>query len=425
MKNSLVFEQNVLGSCLYDGSMIVQCQVRPADFELSTHRAMWDVILRLHGAKQATDALSVTEMLDQERAPPPPEGWLAYCRKLIKETASPAQAGSYANQLREYAAVRQAQAIGQALSEISMIDELDAKIRSLMELNKGTTDHSCHLLEAMQDAVDLLSGDEAAISTGLRDLDGCTGGMHDEDLIIVGARPAMGKTAFMLNLALSSSVPVGMISGEQGRGQIGMRVMSINGEVSLHKMRTNGLSNEDWDRITFAMSTIKNRPIWMNDKPAPSIDDVIRQARIWKHEHDIGLLMIDYLQKLRGGGGADMRLQIGDVVSRLKDLARELKIPVVVLAQVKREVESRGIGDDGMGRMPFASDMAESGIIEQEADQIYTLYRPEVYSDDPRFRGVAYVNICKNRHGPIGHKAVSWRGEFLKFGDLAQFERGF
>lgn len=422
MKNLIAYEQNVIGSCLYDGSLIVQCQVRPADFELPHHSAAWDAILRLHAARQSTDALSVTELLDKELAIPPTEGWLPYLVKLVRETISPANAGHYAEELRNEAALRRAQAIGRALAQIDTIEGLDDMIRSLMELNKGTTDHACHLLEAMQEAVDMLSSDGAHLSTGLRDLDACTGGMHNDDLIVIGARPAMGKTAFMLNLALASTVPVGMISGEQGRGQIGMRTMAINGSVSLHRMRTAALGNEDWERICAAMAITKDRQIWLNDKPAPSIDEVIRQARVWKHEKNIGVLMIDYLQKLRGGGGSDMRLQVGDVVSRLKDLARELKIPVVVLAQVKREVEGRALGTDGMGRMPFASDMAESGIIEQEADQIYTLYRPEVYADLPQFKGIAYVNICKNRHGPIGHKAISWRGEFLKFGDLAQFE---
>jgi replicative DNA helicase len=424
MRNTRAFEECVIGSAMLDGSVIAQCNVKPGDFELQQHRFAWDAIQRLHARRESTDALTVTELLDHEQAIPPRDGWLAYLAMLCRNTASTQTAPSHAAKLREYSALRQAQAIGKTLSASDSVDGIDAVIRSLMELTKGTRDHSCHLLDAMQDAMDLMDDDTSHVSTGLKDLDSCTGGLHDEDLIVIGARPAMGKTAIMLNLALSSTVPVGVISGEQGRGQIGMRAMAIDGEVSLHRMRTHTLQDSDWARISTAMTLAKQKQIWINDKPAPNIDDVVRQARVWKHERDIGVLMIDYLQKLRGGGGADMRLQIGDVVSRLKDLARELKIPVVVLAQVKREVESRPLGADGMGRMPFAADMGESGIIEQEADHIYTLYRPEVYSDLPQIKGVAYVNICKNRHGPIGHKKIAWRGEYLQFGDLAATEYG-
>src|SRR5690606_4915868 len=144
------------------------------------------------------------------------------------------------------------------------------------------------------------------------------------------------------------------------------------------------------------------------------------QARAWKFDQDIGILLVDYLQKVRGGRGESFRLQVGDITAQLKDLARELKIPVVVLAQVKREVESRPMGGDGLGRMPYMGDISESGIVEQEGDQIMTLYRPEVYDDNPEFHGVAYVNICKNRHGPVGHKKISWGGGHVEGGDIAR-----
>src|SRR5690606_33492053 len=222
--------------------------------------------------------------------------------------------------------------------------------------------------------------------------------------------------------ASAANCGVGIFSGEQGRSQIGMRMMAIDGPVSLHKMRTAKLKDEEWERVSRVMNEARNKPIWIYDRPAPTLDEIVAQARSWKFHNNIGIVMIDYLQKIRGGQGENFRLLTGDIAVTLKNLARELKIPVVALAQVNRSVESRPMGDDGMGRMPYMSDIAEASIIEQEADQIITLYRPEVYDDAPQFKGLAFANVCKNRHGPVGHIELSWRGEFLKFGDLAKQE---
>jgi replicative DNA helicase len=284
----------------------------------------------------------------------------------------------------------------------------------------------CHQFEAAQEAIDEMQrateGNLVGVTSGVRDIDDMLGGFHDGDLVVIGARPAMGKTAFMLNLAASANCPVGMISGEQGRAQIGMRLMAINGSLSLHKMRTGALTNDEWSRVSSTMARMRERPVWVFDKPAPTIDEIVQQARAWKFDQNIGILMVDYLQKIRGGNGESFRLQVGDIAAQLKDVGRELKIPVIALAQVKREVENRTMGDDGLGRMPHMSDLAESGVIEMEADVIATLYRPEVYDDSPQFQGLAYFNVDKNRHGPVGHKVLSWRGEFLKFSDLAHQE---
>jgi replicative DNA helicase len=305
-----------------------------------------------------------------------------------------------------------------------------AKVAARLDLNVTQRDWTCHQSEALRLAEDALMNlaegtQRPGVPSGIRDLDDSLGGFHDGDLIVVAARPAQGKTAFALNAMLAADCAVGMISGEQGRDQLGMRLLAISGPISLHRMRTAKLHDEEWARLATAAAAAKNKPIWFYDKPAPRIDEVERQARTWKFEHDIGILFVDYLQKLRGGEGENFRLQIGDICTRLKDLARELGIPVIALAQVKREVENRPMGSDGLGRMPYMGDIAEAAIIEQEADQIITLYRPEVYDEDPRYRGIAYANICKNRHGPVGHKALSWRGEYLKFGDLARQEQQF
>lgn len=241
-------------------------------------------------------------------------------------------------------------------------------------------------------------------------------------------KPAQETTRFMHMADGTDRVETGKWPCElcKGRAQIGMRMIAIGHQVSLHGMRMVTLSDHEWVRVTEAINVSRGKQIWLYDKPAPTIDDVVRQARSWKYERGIKVLMVDYLQKLRGGEGEAFRLQLGDVIARLKDLGRELRIPIVVLAQVKREVEQRPMHDDGLGRMPYAADMAESGVIEQEADQIMTLYRPEVYAgDSDRFKGRAFINVCKNRHGPIGHSQVVWRGEYLQFADLAHHEGNY
>ncbi len=179
-------------------------------------------------------------------------------------------------------------------------------------------------------------------------------------------------------------------------------------------MRNHQLRDGDWPQVTKAIEQLRERNAVIYDQPAPTLTDIRLKARKWKHRRGIRVLYVDYLQKVRGASAQDFRLQIGEIAAGLKDLARELSICVVVLAQVKREVDNRSLGADGLGRMPFASDLAESGIIEQEADQILTLYRPQVYEPD-KFDGLAYVSICKNRHGDVGAVSMTWIGEHLRF----------
>jgi replicative DNA helicase len=413
-------ERTLLGALLSDNAQMARVKLDASDFTVTANGQIFTAIKRMIGAGKVCDALTVSEMLEQETGR---KDWLQLTVSMQRECLTPKNASAYADSIRKHAVARAAARIGESLVGGGDVTEA---IRALMLLTSVEKDWVCHQFEAAQEAVDEMQrateGGLVGVTSGVRDIDDMLGGFHDGDLIVVGARPAMGKTAFMLNLAAGSDRPVGIISGEQGRAQIGMRLMAINGGIGLHQMRTGALTNDEWARVSRTMGQMKDRPVWMFDKPAPTIDEVVQQARAWKFDQNIGILMVDYLQKLRGGNGENFRLQVGDIAAQLKDLARELKIPVVALAQVKREVEGRPMGDDGMGRMPHMSDLAESGVIEMEADVIGTLYRPEVYDDSPQYHGIAYFNIDKNRHGPVGHKCLSWRGEFLKFSDLARQE---
>jgi replicative DNA helicase len=247
-------------------------------------------------------------------------------------------------------------------------------------------------------------------------MDKFIGGFHNSDLVIVGARPAMGKTAFMLNLAINADAPVGIISAEQGMMQMGGRVIAIDGRINTAGIRSGKLEDEDYNRMTASYSRLRDRVIQFYDKPAPTLQDIVRQARKWKHNLDIKALYIDYVQRVKVDGKAPRHEQIGDVAMGLKELARELDIPVIALAQVNRSVEAR------TNRRPQMGDLKDSGVIEQEADVIAMLYRDEVYDENSQHKGIAEVDIKKNRHGDIGIVRTVWRAEYLRFEDLANGE---
>lgn len=415
-------ERVVLGAILADNSQLLHVQLQQRDFSVVAHGQIFEIARRMIGAGKVTDAVTIAEALERETGR---TDWLEIAVRIQQDCLAPSNAPTYAARVRKASLQRQAAAIGDRLKSGGE-DAIANAIRELIELNSVSQDHACHVSEAIKVAADELdaiaSGKPPGVRTGIRDFDDALGGMHNEDLIVVAGRPAMGKTAFALNLAAAADVGVGVISGEQGRAQIGMRFFAMEGPVSLHRMRTGKLDDEEWSRVATVMGEMQRRPLWLFDRPSPTIDEIVSQARAWKFHNNIGLLMVDYLQIIRGGRGQDFRLQVGDITQQLKDLARELKIPVVALSQIKREVESRPMGSDGLGRMPYMSDLAEASLIEQIGDQIITLYRPEVYDDQPAYKGVAYFNVCKNKHGPVGHKAISWRGEYLKFSDLARLE---
>lgn len=418
---AITCERVVLGAILADNSQVQHVELLPRDFSIAAHGQIYEAARRLIGAGKVTDALTVAEALESETGR---RDWLQIAARAQQECLAPSNAPAYAAVVRKASLARQAGQIGQRLMEGGG-DAISAAIRALIEIGATNQEHACHVSEAIRLAVDQLeaatAGKLPGVRTGVRDLDEMLGGLHSEDLIVIGARPSQGKTAFMLNVACAADVAVGIITGEQGRTQIGMRLFAMEGPVSLHRMRTGKLDDEEWSRVATVMGEMRQRPIWMYDKPSPSIDEIVSQARAWKFHNNIGLLMVDYLQIIRGHG-ENLRMQVGDSVQQLKDLGRELKIPVVALSQVVRAVESRPMGEDGLGRMPYMGDLAEASFIEQIADVVGTLYRPEVYDDQPQYKGVAYFNACKNRSGPTGHKALSWRGEYLKFGDLARQE---
>ena len=243
------------------------------------------------------------------------------------------------------------------------------------------------------------------------------GGFHDTDLIVVGARPAMGKTALLLNFMLNADVSSGFISTEQSSMQVGLRLMCIQGGVNGSKLRSGNFNENDWSAVNSSMAYLSQKNIFIDEETRPTIAEVSRQARRWKQQYGIKALWVDYIQRIEGTDSRAPKVErVEEVVKGLKSLARELELPVVALSQVNRNVDAR------TDKRPSMGDLSDSSAIEKEADQVIMLYRDEVYNDKTDSPGVAELIIEKNRHGPTNYIRLGWTGENFRF---KEFKRGY
>ncbi len=256
------------------------------------------------------------------------------------------------------------------------------------------------------------------LRTGFKELDKKTGGLMNSDLIIIAARPAMGKTSFALNLAynvaVGENVPVGIFSLEMSREQLVMRMLGSSGQFNLHNLRRGRLQAEDWPNLTAACEKLSQAPIFIDDTSGINVLEMKAKARRLKQQHGLGLIVIDYLQLMSGGGRAENRQQEISVISRnLKGMAKDLNVPVIALSQLSRMVESRG------DHKPMLSDLRESGAIEQDADVVMFIFREEVYKpEDETLHNLATIILGKQRNGPIGQFDLMFQKEYTKFVDL-------
>lgn len=414
-EKALEAEQALIGSALLDDSWLTECEIGSQDFLNEKNRVIWQSVEEIHGNREPVDLLTVASHM-KERG----YDWTGYLSEVMRNTPSSAHWKGYQTALRRH--VRRSQAI-EALSEglaAIQTDEsaVDRTITRLMALDRPSRNYDKDSRTLVSEAVNGLEarwkGETKALPTGVKLLDEFLGGLHDSDLVVVAARPAMGKTAVMLNMALAACAPVGVISGEQGADQVGERLFSIAGGVSVESMRRANFTASGWEAVGKAATRLASEGrIFINDHPAPDISLIERQARKWKHTHGIRALFVDYIQRIKGGDAkAAKHERIGDIVRGLKSLARELDIPVVALAQVGRQVEARP------DKRPSMGDISDSSEIEKEADQVITLYRDEVYNDKTMDKGIMEFLICKNRHGQTARIRAAWRGEFLQVRDL-------
>jgi len=415
----------LIGAILQSPSLLNEIDLLPDEFLSENNQEIYTACVDLEKEGKPVDVITVSELLEQRTG----RNWIPVCGELAMNCTGVSNALHYAKVVREFAqkqkAIEIAEGLTLAVNEEGQ-DAIDKAIRDLMQLNASKRDHTCHLKKALLTSVnnmdEIFNSDQdmPGISTGFIEVDECLGGFQNTDLYIIGARPAMGKTAMLLNMAEGANVTCGIISAEQGREQIGLRMISINGRVPAARLRTpKSLQDSDWAKINRSAGDMMNRECYLFDKPAPTITDVIRQARKWKFQNNIKILYVDYVQRIKATRrNIPKHEQVEEVVQGLKELARELEIPVVALAQVSRQVETR------QERRPTMSDLKDSGSIEQEADNIMTLYRDEVYNKDSPDKGTAELTVLKNRHGPTGMFRLVWRAEYMKFENLDRGEWG-
>lgn len=426
--HSLEAEQAVLGGLMLvpDKIETLADRLSAGDFYRKDHQLIYRAMLELSGRGQPCDAVTLGEWFEANGFGEM-MGGASYLYDLASTTPSAANIAAYSEIIREKSVRRQvidraSQLVDSAYDDGTEGTSLvDGGIVDLMNLQKVEARSEFTLQQAMasayqeaQKARDL--GDQIpGIPTGLPRLDQVLGGWHDSDLVVVGARPAMGKTALLLNFLVSAKVKCGLVSAEQPMQQIGARVMSIKSHVAAEKMRNGRFSDNDYGRLAVAIDELTDRTVQIYDRSAPTIADVQRIARKWKQQCGIRVLFVDYVQRIQASQAssrASKTERVGEVVQGLKNLARDLDIPVVALAQVGRQVDSREDKQPGMG------DLSDSSEIEKEADQIITLYRPAVH-DENADAALALLSIEKNRHGRTGLVKAAWIADSMRFESYA------
>ena len=433
--HSIEAEQSVLGGLMIanDSWDNVADQVNASDFYRGVHGLIFTQMAKLVEAGEPIDVITLSEALnsnDQLQQ----VGGLPYLAELANNTPSAANIRAYATVVRERSSLR---ALINAANEIvdsgynregrdsdELLDEAERRIMQIAEERpkEGGPQAVNPLLKGAVERIDELFNSEETItgvSTGFTDLDEKTSGLQKSDLIIVAARPSMGKTAFAVNLVenavLNQDKPVMVFSMEMPANAIIMRMISAIGRIHLGKVLSGKLGEEDWPKLTTAVSKLKDRPLFIDDTPALTPTEIRSRARRIAREHgDLAMIMIDYLQLMQVAGSSEGRTaEISEISRSLKAIAKEFNCPVIALSQLNRSLEQRP------NKRPINSDLRESGAIEQDADVIMFIYRDEYYNEESQDKGIAEIIIGKQRNGPTGTTKLAFIGHFTRFDNLA------
>ena len=429
---SIDAEQSVLGGLLLDNQRwdTIADKISIDDFYRREHRLIFSAISALCHENSPADVVTVSERLEQT-GDLDAAGGLAYLGSLANNTPSAANVAAYAEIVRERSILRQ---LLQATGEISdaayspgdrtasqVLDYAEKRVFDISETRtrrRGGYEPIASLLTKTVDRIDELyrkQGTVTGVATGFTDLDEKTSGLQPSDLIVIAGRPSMGKTTLAMNIAENAAVghkiPVAIFSMEMPGTQLAMRMMASLGRINAHRVRTGKLDDEDWPRLTSAVSLLSEAPIFIDDTPALTPMELRARARRIKREHDLGLIIVDYLQLMQTGDASteNRATEISNITRALKGLAKELNVPLIAMSQLNRSLEQR------TDKRPVMSDLRESGAIEQDADVILFIYRDEVYNEDSPAKGTAEIIIGKQRNGPIGKVTLTFLGEYTKF----------
>nr|WP_176835571.1 MULTISPECIES: replicative DNA helicase [unclassified Paenibacillus] len=425
---NLEAEQAVLGAILLDGDALVTAMERitDEDFYRGAHKHIFEAMIEIAEANEPVDLITLTARL-QDKQQLEEVGGISYLSQLANAVPTAANVDYYAQIVEEKSMLRRLiRAATQIVSngyagedEVgTLLSDAEARIMEISQARSGSGFIAIRdVLMEVFEKVEMLfnqKGSTTGIKSGFSDLDKMTSGFQRSDLIIVAARPSVGKTAFALNIAQNIGVrekeTVAIFSLEMGAAQLVQRMICAEANVDAGRMRTGFLEPDDWEKLTMAIGSLSEANIYIDDSPSVTVADIRAKCRRLKKEKGLGMILIDYLQLIHGRGKGDNRQQEVSEISRtLKQIARELDVPVIALSQLSRGVEQR------QDKRPMMSDLRESGSIEQDADIVAFLYRDDYYDKESEKKNIIEIIIAKQRNGPVGTVELAFLKNFNKF----------
>ena len=429
---SMEAERSVIGSMLLDREAIVTASemIKRSDFYNQQYGIVFESIVELFNEGKSVDLITLQERL-KEKDLPPEATTIDFTRELLMGVVSSTNIAQYARIVADKSLLRQVIKVNEDIAKRcyqgkeSCDEILEYTEKSIFDLlkNKSTGDYTpirqivLNALDKIEQAAKNKSS-VTGIPTGFTDLDYKTSGLQPSDLILVAARPSMGKTAFVLNIAqdvvLRSKKTCAIFSLEMSKEQLVNRMFAMDSYVNSQNLRTGNLTESDWEKLVDSAGRIGSSRLIIDDTPGISISELRSKCRRFKLEHDLSLVMIDYLQLMSGNSrqGDNRQQEISDISRSLKALAREIDCPVIALSQLSRACEAR------QDHRPMLSDLRESGAIEQDADVVMFIYRDDYYNKDSSSRNISEIIIAKQRNGPTGTVELAWLPDYTKFGNL-------
>ena len=433
LPHSTEAEQSVLGSMIMDSQAIVTASeiITGDDFYNKQYGVIFDTMVELQNSGSSVDMVTLQDKL-KEKDVPPEVSSLEYVRDFITAVPTSANIKHYAEIVQKKSILRKLIRTTEGISNTcyagkedveEILEDTEKKVFDIVQ--KRNAGDFVPIQQVVMNALDMIEaasknkGAITGVPTGFTDLDYATAGFQPSDLILIAARPSMGKTAFALNIALHVAVKcqksVAVFSLEMSKEQLVNRLFAMESKVNSQNLRTGNLSDKEWDKLMEGAGAVGKSKLIIDDTGSISISELRSKCRKFKLEHGLDMIMIDYLQLMTGSGKTDSRQQeVSDISRSLKALARELNVPVVALSQLSRKVEERP------DHRPMMSDLRESGAIEQDADVVMFIYRDDYYNKDTDKPNVAEIIIAKQRNGPVGTIELAWLPDYTQFKNLAK-----
>lgn len=431
LPHSVEAEQSVIGSMIMDREAIVVASeiVTGDDFYSKQYGVLFDAMVELNNEGKPVDVVTLQDRLKEKEVPPEVSS-LEFIVELVNAVPTSANIKYYANIVAEKATLRRLIKLNEEIANTCymgkesleyILEDTEKRVFDLVQ--RRNTGEFVPIREVVMNAMDKIekasrnNGVVTGIPTGFIDLDYRTAGMQPSDLVLIAARPSMGKTAFVLNIAqhvaFKQNQTVAIFSLEMSKEQLVNRLFALESQVDSQNIRTGQLNDTEWEKLIETAGVIGKSNLIIDDTPGISIAELRSKCRKYKLEHNLSMIIIDYLQLMSGSGKSDSRQQeISDISRSLKAVARELSVPVLALSQLSRAVEQRP------DHRPMLSDLRESGAIEQDADVVMFIYRDDYYNHDTDKKDIAEIIIAKQRNGPIGTIELAWIPKYTKFANL-------